>query len=259
MRDLIIEAFGLTKHAALLDKRIPKTTFFEQEGCDAQDRELLTDEVESLTLLAVFNTSTTNIPTFQDEDHHYEELYLFYVELRTDKHVNRIAELLHVMIPNPVLIVFAHEGKISLSTAEKRLNKNAEGKTVVEAVLTSPWMASAPKDDQERTFLASLAIMNWSHQSLLFFQRDAERIILASCLASIAGSFVFSYKLDILEATRLLQDYGASLGRIKALEKDEKDTSHFGEKMRIHMAANNERKMLESLTQTIKALVQSLT
>ncbi len=259
MRNLVIEALGLTKHPALQNSRVPKAAFFEQESCDAQDRRLLTAEVDGLTLLAVFNATTTNLASYQDEDHNYEELYLFYVELRSDTHVHHIAELLHAIIPNPLLVVFAYEGKIALSAAEKRLNKNEHGKTIVEGVMTSPWTSLKPTNDQERAFLTSIAITNWSHHDILSFLRDAERLILASNLALIAGQFTSSRKLDVMDATRLLQEHAMCTERINALEREEKNTSHFGERMQIHLTANNERKKLESCRQTIKTLVQSLT
>lgn len=150
--------------AALLGKRVPKKQFLESGGLLASDKKLFREYVKNVYWEYTLKPSTCPVLPFRDNEREYLEVAVLQVEMNAQKSHKRIAEIIHRVIPYPLLLGFYTEtGIFSLSIAPKRFSQAEHGAFVVERFYTTGWMNSGALNDQESAFVGSLA---WGNMPL---------------------------------------------------------------------------------------------
>lgn len=149
---------------ALLGKRVPKKLFLESGELVASDKKLFRENVKNVYWEYTLKPSTCPVLPYRDNEREYLEVAVLQVEMNSQKGHKRIAEIIHRVIPYPLMLGFYTEsGDIALSIAPKRFSQAEHGAFVAERFYTTGWMNSEALNDQESAFVASLA---WGNMPL---------------------------------------------------------------------------------------------
>ncbi|KKC55562.1 hypothetical protein OA45_01787 [Bacillus sp. UMTAT18] len=253
MREWLINRLQIPQRA-VLNRKIPKKAFFTQADLSASEKEMFTSQIEGIYLLSVMNQQSMNIPIFQDDEFNYAEVVWIYVELRTDKNINRIIGAVHKSIPNPVvLIMSSSEGHILLSTSHKRLNKNDKTKVVVEQPTITDWFNPNEGSTVYSILLNSLVVSNLSFENLYSIYEDIQQWIKCEEVIRLVGKIPTS-KDKREEVINTLNNVQKHFKDVEQLQLEQKGQVDFGEKMELHMKIKRQEQQINLHLQQIREL-----
>jgi len=186
--------------AALLGKRVPKKQFLESGELVASDKKLFRENVKNVYWEYTLKPSTCPVLPYRDNEREYLEVAVLQVEMNSQKGHKRIAEIIHQVIPYPLMLGFYTEsGDIALSIAPKRFSQAEHGAFVAERFYTTGWMNSEALSAQESAFVASLA---WGSLPLQtygsLYNAWTDRFTGYEC-SVLSGTFTIGKAVDRLE------------------------------------------------------------
>lgn len=147
--------------AAYLHKRVPKKQFLESGELVASDKKMFRENVKNVYWEYTLKPSTCPVLPYRDNEREYLEVAVLQVEMNSPKGHKRIAEIIHRMIPYPLMIgfyigttehteyteekeninsVYSVVENIALSIAPKRFSQAEHGAFVAERFHTTGWM-----------------------------------------------------------------------------------------------------------------------
>ncbi len=127
--------------SAYLHKRIAKKMFLENSSLVASDKKLIRENVKTVYWEYTLKPSTCPVLPYRDNERGYLEVAVLQVEMNSQKGHKRIAEIIHRVIPYPLMLGFYTEsGDIALSVAPKRFSQAEHGAFVAERFYTTGWM-----------------------------------------------------------------------------------------------------------------------
>lgn len=152
--------------AAYWGKRVPKKHFVENDSLPSKDRKLIRENVGHINWVYTLKPETCKILPYKDDERDYPEIAVLNVALNSDKSYRRIAEILHRVIPYPLIICLRSEDTVfSLSIAHKRFSLSESGAVVSEAATTTEWLREMNLSDIDRKFMQSLSWSNLPQQN----------------------------------------------------------------------------------------------
>lgn len=186
--------------AALLGKRVPKKQFLESGELVASDKKLFRENVKNVYWEYTLKPSTCPVLPYRDKEREYLEVAVLQVEINSQKGHKRIAEIIHRVIPYPLMLGFYTEsGDIALSVAPKRFSQAEHGAFVAERFYTTGWMSSEALNVQESAFVASLAWGNMPLQTYgTLYNAWTDRFTGYEC-SVLSGTFTVGKEGDRLE------------------------------------------------------------
>jgi hypothetical protein len=175
---------------ALLARRVPKKQFLDSGQVMAGDKKLFSKQVKNVYWQYTLKPSTGPVLPYKDAEREYPEIAVLEIELAAPKGHRRIAEVIHRVIPYPLLLGFAVDpDRLALSIAPKRFSQAEQGAFVAERFFTTDWMDIAHLKEPEAAFIQSLA---WDHLPLTHYQAVynawVDRFTGYAC-AKFSGSF----------------------------------------------------------------------
>jgi len=186
--------------SAYLHKPVPKKLFLESGELVASDKKLFREKVKNVYWEYTLKPSTCPVLPYRDNEREYLEVAVLQVEMNSQKSHKRIAEIIHRVIPYPLMLGFYTEtGDIALSIAPKRFSQAEHGAFVVERFYTTGWMNSKALKPQEAAFVASLAWGNMPLQSYgTLYNAWVDRFTGYEC-AVLSGTFTIGKAEDRLD------------------------------------------------------------
>jgi hypothetical protein len=192
--------------AALLGKRVPKKQFLESGELVASDKKLFRENVKNVYWEYTLKPSTCPVLPYRDNEREYLEVAVLQIEMNSQKGHKRIAEIIHRVIPYPLMLGFytageacSINGDIALSVAPKRFSQAEHGAFVAERFYTTGWMNSEALKTQEAAFVASLA---WDSMPLqnygTLYNAWTDRFTGYEC-SVLSGTFTIGKAVDRLE------------------------------------------------------------
>lgn len=142
MIDGFLSGLGIPD-ACLLDKPVFKKMFLDHAELDLTDRKALSEDVERIRWQYTLKPDTINIAPYKDGEREYLEIAVLSVELNSPARAKRIASFMHRAIPYPLILVFGHGGKVSVSVSEKRINQADKSKLVILERWQTTWFDPA--------------------------------------------------------------------------------------------------------------------
>ena len=99
--------------AALLGKRVPKKQFLESGELVASDKKLFRENVKNVYWEYTLKSSTCPVLPFRDNKREYLEVAVLQVEMNCQKGHKRISEIIHRVIPYPLMLgLYTRPGQI---------------------------------------------------------------------------------------------------------------------------------------------------
>ena len=204
--------------AALLGKRVPKKQFLESGGIVAGDKKLFRENVKNVYWEYTLKPSTCPVLPFKDNEREYLEVAILQIELAATKGHKRIAELIHRVIPYPLMLgLYTTESdEFVLSIAPKRFSQAEHGAFVTERVFTTDWMKRSRLEEYEAAFIASLAWNSMPLQHYLtLYNAWTDRFIGYSC-SVFSGTFTIGKAGARLERLTRCREIESQISELRA-------------------------------------------
>ncbi len=255
MKEQVINLFGLNRDRILQERKYSKTLFYELDKFNTAKKKIFQDEIKEINLLALLNEDTINISSCITEEINYSELYFFYVELKEIKHLNLITETIHTVIQNPIVMIYAFEGSILISTSLKRLNKLEANKQVLEEEFISPWVSLDTENQAKKNFLSACNIRTFSFINLYLFHQGIIRLIYQSRLIELLDEFFFQPNLANDELQEFISRYDDLSNKIVSLNYKLTKLTEFGDKVSVKQEIIETQIKLDKIKSELKQFI----
>ncbi|MDN5060713.1 DUF4391 domain-containing protein [Aliarcobacter butzleri] len=230
----------------IVSKKLDKKEFLDNFSLNINDRKLLSQGIDRITLENILNQNTINISPFIDENKDYSEIALIKVKISNKEKLKSINNIIQ-QIPYSLIVFYIFENELCLCLSPKRINKSDSSKLVVEEVHFSRWIDFENLTNIDKTFLQSLNINNHPFTNLLaFYESYIDKLI--SYNASIySGNFLISK--DTKQILENIQKIEAQIIEIKNKMKKE---TNFNEKVNMNMELKILNDKLKDLKEDLK-------
>jgi len=230
--------------SAYLHKRIPKKQFLESGELVASDKRLFRENVKNVYWEYTLKPSTCPVLPYRDNEREYLEVAVLQVEMNSPQKNKksghkRIAEIIHRVIPYPLMIGFyvgttehteytekektnsvssvysVVKNSFALSIAPKRFSQAEHGAFVVERFYTTGWMNSEALNDREAAFVASLAWDTIPLQTYgTLYNAWTDRFTGYEC-SVLSGAFTIGKAVDRLERLTRCREIESKISELR--------------------------------------------
>ena len=202
--------------AALLGKRVPKKQFLGSGELVASDKKLFRENVKNVYWEYTLKPSTCPVLPYRDHEREYLEVAVLQVEMNSPKGHKRIAEIIHRVIPYPLMLGFYTEsGDIALSIAPKRFSQAEHGAFVAERFFTTGWMNCDGLNEREAAFIQSLAWSNMPLQNYgALYNAWTDRFTGYEC-SVLSGTFAIGKAGDRLERLTRCREIESKISELR--------------------------------------------
>mgnify|MGYP003409988468 FL=1 len=227
-------------------KKLDKKEFLENFSLNINDRKLLSQNIDRITLENILNQDTINITPFLDEERDYSEIAIIKVKISNKEKLKSINNIIQ-QIPYSLIVFYAFQNEISLCLSPKRINKADSSKLVVEEVHFSKWIDFSNLTNIDKTFLQSLNINNHPFTNLLaFYESFIDKLI--SYNASIySGTFSISK-----DTKMILENIQKTEAQIIDIKNKIKKETNFNDKVNMNLELKKLNDKLKSLKEDLK-------
>ena len=227
-------------------KKLDKKEFLENFSLNINDRKLLSQNIDRITLENILNQDTINITPFLDEERDYSEIAIIKVKISNKEKLKSINNIIQ-QIPYSLIVFYAFQNEISLCLSPKRINKADSSKLVVEEVHFSKWIDFSNLTNIDKSFLQSLSINNHPFTNLLaFYESFIDKLI--SYNASIySGTFSISK-----DTKMILENIQKTEAQIIDIKNKIKKETNFNDKVNMNMQLKKLNDKLKSLKEDLK-------
>lgn len=241
----IIKYFNFP-NSTLIERKLFKKQFLDNFSLTSNEKKILSECVDSITLNNLLNKDSINISPFKNETHNYQEIAVISVEINNQSKSKEITNII-LHIPYPVVLILIYKEQIQINISPKRLNISDISKLVVEEQYFTKWIDFKNLTSIDETFLHSLNINNHSFRNFLaFYESFIDKLI--SYNASIYSG-IFSISKDTKMILENIQKTEAQIIDIK--NKIKKETN-FNDKVNMNMQLKNLNDKLKSLKEDLK-------
>lgn len=229
-----------------IERKLFKKQFLDNFSLTTNEKRILSDNVDSITLNNLLNKDSINISPFKNETHNYQEIAVISVEINNQSKAKEITNII-LHIPYPVVLILIYKEQIQINISPKRLNISDVSKLVVEEQYFTKWIDFKNLTSIDETFLHSLNINNHSFRNFLaFYESFIDKLI--SYNASIYSG-IFSISKDTKMILENIQKTEAQIIDIK--NKIKKETN-FNDKVNMNMQLKNLNDKLKILKEDLK-------
>ena len=208
---------------AKLGARLFKKQLLDNAELSSADRQLITDQVDTLEWRYAIKPATVAIARYDDDERDYGEIALLHIELKNSipvTQLKRLGELLQRAIQYPlILIVVANEvvgaasdnsleiestelnvvasapsatqitSQLAICMADKRINRADTSKLTIFRTVDTGWLKLGSLNLIEQAFIADFSFSTCSQQHLFSLYADFARCITALACARITGQY----------------------------------------------------------------------
>ncbi len=164
-----------------------------------QEKQLISESVQSIEWRYTLKPETINIAAWVTDQVEYAEVALLHLRLKsqptandTQLHAcfNKLAKLLHKLIPYPLIVVVEHGEALALSLADKRINQADKTKWVVEHVYQTPWFIPKRLSGEQQAFLLDFSLKNAANINYYALYQDLIAMLIALETSKISGCYL---------------------------------------------------------------------
>ncbi|MFW3341843.1 DUF4391 domain-containing protein [Aliarcobacter butzleri] len=230
----------------VVSKKLDKKEFLENFSLNINDRKLLSQAIDRITLENILNQDTINISPYLDENKDYSEIAIIKVRISNKDKLKSINNIIQ-QIPYSLIVFYAFQNEVCLCLSPKRINKSDSSKLVVEEVHFSKWIDFSNLTNIDKSFLQSLSINSHPFTNLLaFYESFIDKLI--SYNASI-----YSGTLTVSKDTKqILEDIQKIEVQITEIKNKIKKETNFNDKVNMNMELKKLNDKLKSLKEDLK-------
>ena len=241
----IIKYFNFP-NSTLIERKLFKKQFLDNFSLTSNEKKILSECVDSITLNNLLNKDSINILPFKNETHNYQEIAVISVEINNQNKSKEIANII-LHIPYPVVLILIYKEQIQINISPKRLNISDVSKLVVEEQYFTKWIDFKNLTSIDETFLHSLNINNHSFRNFLaFYESFIDKLV--SYNASIySGTFSISK-----DTKMILENIQKTEAQIIDIKNKIKKETNFNDKVNMNLELKKLNDKLKSLKEDLK-------
>ncbi|MEA1885560.1 MAG: DUF4391 domain-containing protein [Thermotogota bacterium] len=251
--NFLIEALNIPEKAYIGD-RFTKKMFLEHPDTTSADKKVIQEIIDTIELVYVIKEQQMNIPAYCDENRSYKEIVVLETVLKTIKNVKRVSQLLHRLIPNPVILFLTCDKATTLTLAQKRKSMSDYSKITVEEWLETDWFHCEELSQRQRAFVEYMTVTHYSYANLYSFYCDLWDDMLRYNLSQYTGRYTKDQfkRLDCSELKETITTLEAIDVSLEELRKEISKAANFNRKMAINVEMKKlkkkRNKLIERLT-----------
>lgn len=229
-----------------IERKLFKKQFLDNFSLTTNEKKILSECVDSITLNNLLNKDSINILPFTNETHNYQEIAVISVEINNQSKAKEITNII-LHIPYLVVLILVYKEQIQINISPKRINITDTAKLVVEEQYFTKWIDFKNLTSIDETFLHSLNINNHSFRNFLaFYESFIDKLI--SYNASIySGTFSISK-----DTKMILENIQKTEAQIIDIKNKIKKETNFNDKVNMNMQLKNLNDKLKSLKEDLK-------
>ena len=244
--DDIIDYFQLETHLNVPRQvqKITKKTLLESPNLTALQKRYIKKEIESLTIEAILNPTTINIPAFSNDQYHYQEIAIIRIVFFADQkriHEHELSEALAALIQNPTIFIIEKGNQSMIRINVKRRHKSIISQSVFAYSTRTEWGGLL----QQHPIYQGLDISIYSFKDLYTFHTQLASYIQQSILRDILGEIVWTPSISYERFKELMQPYQNTQGEINRLTQELKGTTEIGQRASLKQAIIDQETILE--------------
>lgn len=228
-------------NSTVVERKLFKKQFLDNFSLTSNEKKILSECVDSITLHNLLNKHTINILPFQNETHNYQEIAIISVEINNPKKSKDIATII-LHIPYPVVLILKYENGILFNISPKRINQNDKQKLTIEEQNFTKWIDITALLPLDVEFLNSLDSMKQPFINFKDFFSSLVDKLIAYSASEISG------KIALKEDTKeLLANIRTLDLQIIELKNKIKKESNFSDKVKMNIELKKLSDWLEKL------------
>ena len=114
-------------------RKLDKKEFLDNFSLNINERKLLSQAIDRITLENILNKDTINITPYLDVEKDYSEIAVIKVKISNKEKLKSINNIIQ-QIPYSLIVFYIFENELNLCLSPKRINKADSSKLVVEEV-----------------------------------------------------------------------------------------------------------------------------
>lgn len=180
-------------------RNIPKEALYKVLEADEKLKKLFVDNVERIRLEYLVTPKNSNIQSYIEGNEKYEEIHFYTIEFKRKGSEEKIAKLLHEIVPKATVIEIKSDNDWKISTAIKGIGSVS---LKIEKIETTDWLS----EDKDVQFIKSLNAKNFNAMNLKTFYESITDRVKANKILKTIGIFSIENVSENNERTEKILD-----------------------------------------------------
>ena len=230
----IIKYFNFP-NSTLIERKLFKKQFLDNFSLTTNEKKILSECVDSITLNNLLNKDSINILPFKNETHNYQEIAVISVEINNQSKAKEITNII-LHIPYPVVLILVYKEQIQINISPKRINITDTAKLVVEEQYYTKWIDTNNLTEVSSEFLNSLDTLKHPFSNFKDFFISLTQSVISLNTSEISGKFKSNqdskFILDKINKINL---------EIQELKAQIKKETNFNNKVKLNIELKNKK------------------
>lgn len=235
-----------------------KKDFYDYAKLKTRDIKLFTDVIDKITWVYALQEENIRITPFKDSIRDYIEVHIYnislkdYKEGKTDKNIDRIADIILKTIPYPMILIFEFKSKIKLYVAHIRDHLSDSTKITLEEIISTNWIDLANLDEIDNNLFESLQLENLSFSHFYKFYSDiVDNINIYNASKLVGRDLAINVKLSPNEIKAIYDEIADKNREIELRKNQLKKESQFNKQIEINVEINVLKEEVEGLKEKL--------
>ena len=218
-----------------IERKLFKKQFLDNFSLTTNEKKILSECVDSITLNNLLNKDSINILPFTNETHNYQEIAVISVEINNQSKAKEITNII-LHIPYPVVLILVYKEQIQINISPKRINITDTAKLVVEEQYYTKWIDTNNLTEVSSEFLNSLDTLKHPFSNFKDFFISLTQSVISLNTSEISGKFKSNqdskFILDKINKINL---------EIQELKAQIKKETNFNNKVKLNIELKNKK------------------
>ena len=218
-----------------IERKLFKKQFLDNFSLTTNEKKILSECVDSITLNNLLNKDSINISPFTNETHNYQEIAVISVEINNQSKAKEITNII-LHIPYPVVLILVYKEQIQINISPKRINITDTAKLVVEEQYYTKWIDTNNLTEVSSEFLNSLDTLKHPFSNFKDFFISLTQSVISLNTSEISGKFKSNqdskFILDKINKINL---------EIQELKAQIKKETNFNNKVKLNIELKNKK------------------
>ena len=218
-----------------IERKLFKKQFLDNFSLTTNEKKILSECVDSITLNNLLNKDSINILPFTNETHNYQEIAVISVEINNQRKAKEITNII-LHIPYPVVLILVYKEQIQINISPKRINITDTAKLVVEEQYYTKWIDTNNLTEVSSEFLNSLDTLKHPFSNFKDFFISLTQSVISFNASEISGKFKSNqdskFILDKINKINL---------EIQELKAQIKKETNFNNKVKLNIELKNKK------------------
>ena len=218
-----------------IERKLFKKQFLDNFSLTTNEKKILSECVDSITLNNLLNKDSVNILPFTNETHNYQEIAVISVEINNQSKAKEITNII-LHIPYPVVLILVYKEQIQINISPKRINITDTAKLVVEEQYYTKWIDTNNLTEVSSEFLNSLDTLKHPFSNFKDFFISLTQSVISFNASEISGKFKSNQ-----DSKFILDKINKINSEIQELKAQIKKETNFNNKVKLNIELKNKK------------------